>query len=265
QLGEGRYVGPAHVPDGVTVRGLGPGRTVIDGDTAAAITLGAGSRVEHVTLVGGGERVAWFPVPVVRITGPSAAMLGCVVHGHVVVSAHRAKIRACEVLGVVARGVDGLVVARSRVKGMRWDVGIDVTDGAGHLVDTCEIDGHLCAIRFAGTIASTVRGCTVRARWWGVHLAGCDGTAVIGNDVGATMRAADVDGGTLNHVEGNVVHDGDSGCIVERGASQTVVAGNRWERCRIGLLAWDVGDISHRDNAAIDLHEPEHTVAIGPT
>ena len=264
QLGEGRYIGPAHVPDGVTVRGLGPARTVIDGAAAAAITLGTDSRVEHVTIEGGGERIAWFPVPVVRINGPGAAMLGCVVRGHVIVSAHRAKIRACDVFGVVARGVDGVVVSRSRVNGMRWDVGIDLTDGAGHLVDSCEIVGHLCAVRFAGTIASTVRGCTVRARWWGVHLAGCDGTAVIGNDVGGTMRAADVDGGTLNHVEGNVVHDGDSGCIVERGASQTVVAGNRWERCRIGVLAWDVGDISHRDNAAVDLHEPEHTVAIGP-
>ncbi|MEX2626366.1 MAG: hypothetical protein WD225_05755, partial [Ilumatobacteraceae bacterium] len=79
-----------------------------------------------------------------------------------------------------------------------------------------------------------------------------------------TMRAVDVDGGTHGEISGNAVSDGDSGCIVERGASDTTVSGNHWERCRIGLLAWDAGPLDESGNHAVDLHEPDHALTVGP-
>ena len=78
------------------------------------------------------------------------------------------------------------------------------------------------------------------------------------------MRAVDVDGGTLAQVTGNAVHDGDSGCLVQRGASDAEVTGNHWERCRVGLLAWDAGQVRHHDNAVVDLLEPDALSVVGP-
>ena len=60
QLGEGTYLGPARVPDGVTLRGLGPDRTRIAGLESIAVALGTGSRLEHCTLTGGGKQIAWL-------------------------------------------------------------------------------------------------------------------------------------------------------------------------------------------------------------
>jgi hypothetical protein len=42
------------------------------------------------------------------------------------------------------------------------------------------------------------------------------------------------------------------------------VSGNRWERCRIGILSWEVTALHAHDNEAIDLHEPDHAHATGP-
>ena len=60
------------------------------------------------------------------------------------------------------------------------------------------------------------------------------------------------------------VADGDSGCIIQRGASETTVSGNRWERCRTGLLGWDVGAVRYHGNAIVDPADPDHAVTIGP-
>jgi alpha-L-fucosidase len=78
------------------------------------------------------------------------------------------------------------------------------------------------------------------------------------------MRAVHVVGGTQAVIDGNAVFDGDSGCVVERGAAGSRVSGNHWERCRIGLLAWDAADVVVRDNHGVDLHEPEHATVTGP-
>lgn len=78
------------------------------------------------------------------------------------------------------------------------------------------------------------------------------------------MRAVDIDGGTLAQVTGNAVSDGDSGCLAQRGASDVEVSGNHWERCRVGLMAWDAGTVRHYDNAAVDLLQPDDAVLIGP-
>ena len=73
-----------------------------------------------------------------------------------------------------------------------------------------------------------------------------------------------IDGGSRAIVDGNAVCDGDSGCIVEWGASDCEVSGNRWERCRIGILAWEAAGLHAHDNEAIDLHEPDAAHAVGP-
>jgi alpha-L-fucosidase len=264
QLGDGVYLGPARIPPGVVVRGLGPDRTVIDGLESTAVTLDRGARLEHVTIRGGGARTAWFPVPTVRLAGPAALLLGCHVEGHAVADADDVRIRACHLSGVVAVGRSKVTVSRSRLTGMRWDVGIDLRGGFGHLVESCELRGHLCAIRITDSLDATVRGNVIEARWWGVHLVDTDAGHVVGNAFSSTMRAVDIDGGTFARVDGNAVADGDSGCIVERGASGTWVSGNRWERCRIGLLAWDAGEVRHDGNALIDLHDQEHGIVLGP-
>jgi alpha-L-fucosidase len=264
QLGDGTYLGPIRVPAGVTLRGLGPDRTVIDGRESTAVTLARGARLEHVTVRGGGRRVAWFPRRTINLAEPHTLVLGCHVDGHIVVDADDSRIRACHAAGVVATRVERLIVSRSRLKGMRWDVGVEIVGGAGHVVESCEIQHHLCAIRIVDAVGTIVRGNSIVARWWGVHLVGTQAATVVGNAFAHTMRAVDIAAGTLAQVTGNAVRDGDSGCIAEQGASGIDVSGNRWERCRIGLLGWDVTALTHHDNDLIDLHDPEHAVVVGP-
>ena len=78
------------------------------------------------------------------------------------------------------------------------------------------------------------------------------------------MRAVNVDGGASVIVDGNAVFDGDSGCLLERGATSCTVSGNHWERCRVGLFAWEVPDLHHHGNQAIDLHEPDQAIRRRP-
>jgi alpha-L-fucosidase len=191
-------------------------------------------------------------------------LLGCEVDGHVEFTAPDCRIVSCSLTGALAKGADRITVSRSTLVGMNWDCAIDIEAGSGHLIESCRIDHVLEAIRLTRTTGATVRGNTVAARWWGVRAVDSEGTQVVGNTFVHTMRAVDIDGGALALVTGNAVADGDSGCIVQRGASDTEIAGNRWERTRIGILAWDAGPLRHHDNAAVDLLDPDHTVTIGP-
>ena len=264
QLGDGAYTGPITIPPGVTVRGLGAARTVIDGGGSTAVTLGGGARLEHLGVVGGPHRLAWFPTTTVEVAGPTATVIGCRVDGHVVVHADDVLVRATTAAGVVADGVDRVSVSRCELTGMRWDVGVHLIGGGGHEVDSCEFHDHLCAIRATDTTGTVVRGNDITARWWGVHLERTEDAHVHANFVNHTMRGVDIDGGSQAVIDGNAVCDGDSGCIVEWGASDCEVSGNRWERCRIGLLAWEATGLHERANQAIDLHEPDAASAHGP-
>ena len=87
---------------------------------------------------------------------------------------------------------------------------------------------------------------------------------MISNSFEHTMRAVDIDGGTLAEVTGNAASVGDSGCVLQRGASSCEISGNHWERCRIGLLSWDAGAFRHRDNTCIDPGEPDSVTTVGP-
>jgi alpha-L-fucosidase len=264
QLGDATYVGPARVPEGVVVRGLGPGRTVIDGLEGLAVSVAARGRVEHCAIRGGGSRIVWLPKVAVVLAGTGANLLGCEIEGHVEFAAADCRVTSCTLTGAIASAVDRVTVSRSTMSGMNWDCAVDIAGGTGHLIESCRIDQVLEAVRLGRTTGATVRGNTISARWWGVRAVDSEGTQVVGNTVTRTTRAVDVDGGTQAVVTGNAVADGDSGCIVQRGASDTEIAGNRWERTRIGILAWDAGPLRHHDNAAVDLLDPDHTVAIGP-
>ncbi|MEO6652136.1 MAG: alpha-L-fucosidase [Ilumatobacteraceae bacterium] len=262
QLGEGRYVGPAHVPDGVTVRGLGSGRTTIDAPDGSAIVLGAGARVEHCRIASGAERIVWLPKVVVTIEGSGSSLLGCDIDGHIEIDGHDAKVTSCRAIGLIARDVDGVAVHRSTFIGMQWDCAVDITGGSSHSVHGCEFRDVLKAVRLASTIGAEVQGNQITARWWGVHMIDTEGSVVRGNQMMNVMRAIDVEGGTLAEITGNAVVDGDSGCVIQRGASDIEVIGNHWERCRVGLLAWDAGQIHHRENAAVDLSDD--ALVVGP-
>jgi alpha-L-fucosidase len=264
QLGDGTYVGPVTVPAGVIVRGLGAGRTTIDGGGGTAVVLERNARLEHLRAGGGPDRRAWFPCQVVEVQGPYATMLGCRIDGHVIVRADDVVIRATSATGIVAEGADRLTVSRSEFTGMRWDVGVHLIGGSGHEIDSCEFRDHLCGIRATDTTGTIVRGSNISARWWGIHLEQTEGAHVYGNFVDHTMRGIDIDGGTQAVIDANAVCDGDSGCIVEWGASDCQVSGNRWERCRIGVLSWEATGLHAHDNEAIDLHEPDAAYAAGP-
>lgn len=264
QLGDGVYVGPVTVPRGVIVRGLGGGRTVIDGDGEAAIRLHRNARVEHLRVTGAGSRQGRLVLPVVEVVEPFATVLGCDVDGHILISADDATVRATTASGIVTDGADRTTVSRCELAGNHWDVGIELRGGNGHEIDSCQLAGHLCAVRASDTTGVVVRGNDIVARWWGVHLQRSEGAHLHGNRTRNTMRAVDVDGGAQALIDGNAVFDGDSGCVLENGASGCQVSGNHWERCRIGLLAWDVTGLHHQDNHTFDLHEPEHAVVTGP-
>ncbi len=272
QLGDGTYLGPANVPAGVTVRGLGADRTVLVAPDSAAtivprgpvVSVGPDARIEHLavreTLSHGEQRGG----PLVSVAGPAATVLGCTVAGSVVINADDALIRAVTCNSLIATNADRLQVSRCELAGNRWDLGIELRGGGGHLIESNRLTDHLCAVRAVATTGSTIRGNTIAAKWWGVHLDHAEDSRVHGNRVGSTMRAVDVDGGTQATVEGNAVTDGDSGCVVQDGASDCEVYGNHWDRCRIGLLTWEAGPVRHQDNMCSNLHDTDGAHITGP-
>lgn len=264
QLGDGSYTGPVTVPAGVVVRGLGYGRTTISGGGETAVTLERNARIEHLGVEDGPRRIAWFPGSTVLVRGPYATLLGCRIDGHVFVRADDVLVKASSATGVVAEGADRLTVSRCDITGTRWDIGIHLIGGAGHEVDSCELHDHLCAIRATDTIGTIVRGNNITARWWGVHLERTERAHVHGNFVNHTMRGFDIDGGTQVLIDGNAVCDGDSGCIVEWGAADCQLSGNRWERCRIGVMSWEAPGLQLHANQAIDLLDEDASFTTGP-
>ncbi len=248
QLGDGHYLGPASIPEGVVLRGLGPSRTTISLGTRPStsivpdgpvLAIGHSARLEHVRVAGPTNRSDIFARPVVAIPADFVTVLGCVVAGSVTVGGDDVLLRAVTGQGVIGHNADRLHVSRCNFTGNRWDVGVELRGGGGQNIESSGFSGHLCAVRLSATTGSTVRGNTISGRWWGVHVDHSESTHVHGNRISATMRAVDVDGGTQAVVDGNAVTDGDSGCVVEDGASNCEVYGNHWDRCRIGLLAWD--------------------------
>ncbi len=271
QLGDGTYLGPASVPIGVTVRGLGPGRTTITSPASSVtagpttvLTLDRDARVEHMAVTC--ETTDSGPVasPLVTTRGARSCVLGCTIDGSIEVEADDVLVRAVTARGIVATNSDRLHVSRCHFEGNRRDVGVDLRGGGGHEIESNEFADHLCAVRATETTGSTIRGNTIAARWWGVHLDHSEDSHVHANRVSDTMRAVAVDGGAHAVVDGNAVTNGDSGCVVEDGAAGCEVYGNHWDRCRVGLLAWGATGLHHQDNVCSGLHDQDGAFTSGP-
>lgn len=275
QLGGGVYVGPADIPDGVIVRGLGATRTTIRAADPSAstspidpprptLTVGRNARVEHLGVSDAASRSSRGACVSIALDEDFATVLGCTLDGIVTVTGDDILLRAITGRGVRAIDADRLHISRCHFRGNRWDLGVELTGGGGHHVESSEFHDHLCAIRLSGTTGSTARGNTISARWWAIHVDHAEDAHVHGNRIRSTMRAVDVDGGSRAVVDGNAVTGGDSGCIVQDGAADCEVYGNHWDTCRIGLLSWNATSVHHQDNVCSDLHDVDGAFVSGP-
>jgi alpha-L-fucosidase len=247
----------------VTLRGLGPGRTTLLVD-ADAVELGRRSRLEHVS-VEAREDIGTDSSPtLIALVGERCRVLGCRIAGTVEVRADDAAIRGSGLRAVRTKGADRLSLAHCELDGCPGDVAVQLHGGGEHLVDSCEIQGHDGAVGASDTTGTRVRGCNIQTGHFGVRLRHTENARVRGNQFHRNSRAVDVDAGTQARIEGNAVFDSDSGCIVQRGAADTHVSGNHWERCRIGLLAWDCASVDVHDNTVVDLSDPDGASVIGP-
>ena len=269
QLGDGPYHGPSHgnvtVPESVTLRGLGCDRTVIQIAPGEVAELRRNARLEHVGIAPSeGHDRAVESEARVALVGQAATVLGCEIDGVVEVRADDATVRASRLGRVVTKGADRLSLSHCELTGDGTDVGVALGGGGEHHIDSCEFSGHRCAVRAVDTTGTAVHGNNISAGWWGVLLEHTETAHVHGNQIRDTMRAIDVDAGTQAQIDGNAVFDGDSGCVLQRGATACEVSGNHWERCRTGLIAWDVTGLHEQDNHAVDLHDPTEPGTTGP-
>lgn len=270
QLGDAAYSGPATVPPGVTLRGLGPDRTRI-GTRGAPLTLEADTRLEHLGLrEPHAEDAAASPAPRdaaaahLEIPGADTTVLGCTIDGPVAVTGDGVTIRATRLRSLRAGHAHHLRLSHCTFRGDRWSTAVDIVGGGDNEIDSCEFTGHRTAVHVVEASGTAIAGSHIEAHHCGVHLERADHAHVHRNLVTSTMRAVDVDGGSRAVIDGNAVFDGDSGCIVRGGATECEISGNHWERCRIGVLGWNAGEIHELENHAVDLYEPEHVVVTGP-
>jgi alpha-L-fucosidase len=250
QLRDGAYRGPVVVPPGVTLRGLGWDRTTIVSDVEPAVRLSDDARLENVH------------VPSITIDGGGAAIVGCRCDGRVEVHNDDVDVRSLIGTTIEVHG-ERSTVERCALRGSQADVGISIVGGSGHRVTRNEVVDHLCGIRLADANASTVTENRLESRSWGVHVLRCDHVEIADNSVQHTMRAVDIDGGNGSVVTGNWMADGDSGALVQFGATDTAVLDNHVERCRIGILVWDAPTTQLGPNTFVDIHEEEPCV-FGP-
>lgn len=270
QLGDAVYTGPATVPAGVTLRGLGPERTAID-TVVGPLTVEADSRLEHLAVGVLGpdddrrgidaERARQVAV---RVTGAGTTLLGARIDGLVEITADDTTVRATALSELRTEDAHRLLVSHCQFRGSRWSTAIEIVGGGDQEIDSCEFSGHRRAIRATETTGVAIAGNHIEAHHCGIHLERTHHAHVHRNLMVSTMRAVDVDGGSHAVIDGNAVFNGDSGCVVRGGAAECEISGNHWERCRIGLLSWNAGPVHEQDNHAVDLHEPDHIVVTGP-
>lgn len=267
QLHEGHYQGSITIPGGVTLRGVGWDRTAVIGSGSTVATLDRDARIENIHLVDpmvdrGGSGNVPSRVDAALIRGPNATVVGCRCDGRIVVVGDDAAV-----LSVIGANIVGTAerttVERCILKGARWDLGIALTGGSGHRIHRNEVVEHLGSVRLDDVSASVVSENRFEGRWWAVQLRQCDHVEVIANNIQHTMRAVDVSGGSGSIITANRVADGDSGALIQSGATETAVIDNHVERCRIGVLVWDAPTTRVGSNTFVDLHE-EESVVYGP-
>ena len=270
QLGEGDYVGPARVPVGVVLRGLGVGRTRIVSPVTEdmappqpVITLTHHARLEHITVRGNMSRTSGRQPALVRVEAPFATLLGCEVTGSIDVIADGAIIRATQAKSVTSTGADRLLVSRCTFSGEHADQAVSISGGSDHEIESSRIEGHRNGIVLNRAVGCVVRGNLIHASECGVQALNSERLHVHGNQVRNTMRAVDIDGGSDALIDGNSVSHSDSGCLVRGGAAGVTAAGNHWHACRAGLITWSA-DPHHRDNVCVELLDPDAALVRGP-
>jgi alpha-L-fucosidase len=278
QLGDAVYGGPATVPTGVTLRGLGPERTRVT-THGGPVSLDSEARLEHLALAlsadrhpadsdtgaaDTGEHRPGGAAVRLAVEGDRTTVLGCAIEGLVTVTADAVRIRATRLDRLRASDAHHLRVSHCRFAGDRWTTAVEIVGGGDGEIDSCEFTGYRRAIRIVESTGAAIAGNHIESRHCGVLLERADHAHVHGNLVISTMRAVDVDGGSQAVIDGNAVFDGDSGCVVRGGAAGCEISGNHWERCRIGVLGWNAGWVHETENHSLDLHEPEHVFLAGP-
>ncbi|MEM1333841.1 MAG: right-handed parallel beta-helix repeat-containing protein, partial [Actinomycetota bacterium] len=271
QLGDGPYIGPAEIPPGVILRGLGRDRTVVRAARSAtirpndpAITLGRNARVEHLRIEG--DSSAGRPdhaAIVLALEAAFATVLACDVRGASLVTGDDAVIRATTLHSLAVKHADRTLVSRCSITGHAAAGGIRVQGGRDHEIESCQVVGADDALVLVDTVAGIVRGNRVTDARSAIVVASAEHTHVHGNHVVDSTRAVEIRGGRGAVVEGNAVMGGDSGCVVHAGATDATVRGNHWQRSRIGLLTWNA-DPHHADNVCVELGEPERALVQGP-
>jgi alpha-L-fucosidase len=271
QLGEATYRAAGPLPTGVTLRGLGVGRTKIQVDSSDPLEACSSTRIEFAEIL----PITAAPGPLVRLTGHSAVLLGVRVAGPVHVLGSEHTVRGSELQAVIATEVDRLTVSRCQIIATACVVpvgtgkssgatGVEIYGGTHHLIESCELAGHQIAISCHDADHVTVRGNSITGGHSAIRVRRGHAPHVVGNSIRFSTRAVDIDAGSGAVIDANAVADGDSGCVVHNGATAVVVSGNHWQHCRIGLLLWSAGEVVQHSNVVVNLLEPEHALLIGP-
>jgi alpha-L-fucosidase len=271
QLGEATYRATGPLPAGVTLRGLGVGRTKIQVDPADPLEACSSTRIEFAEIL----PVTAAPGPLVRLTGHSAVLLGVRVVGPVHISGSEHMVRGSELSSLTATEVDRLTISRCQITATACAftlgagetsgvTGVEIHGGTHHLIESCEFTGHQIAISCDDADHVTVRGNSITGGHIAIRVRHGHAPHVVGNSIRSSTRAVDIDAGSGAVIDANAVADGDSGCVVHNGATAVVVSGNHWQHCRIGLLLWSAGEVVQHSNVVVNLLEPEHALLIGP-
>jgi alpha-L-fucosidase len=247
----GRYTDeqfPLTIPAGVTLRGAGASKVVIDaGGTHAVVLAGDGAVLEGVTVTGGAP--GYMMIPPTCVTGQGGdelAVRDCHVESMAITGGRGHRITGNVVAGgkVWLLGANECEVCANFQHGLRWAVGIELAGGDGHVVAENECRDDLCAIKCVGTTGARIERNTYETRWFGIHLLAARDSVLYRNRAWRTMRAVTVEGGIGNRVEKQLAEHCDTGAVVEGGADNTVLDACWFHDCRVGLLVWGAGAVT---------------------
>jgi alpha-L-fucosidase len=256
---------PLVIPAGVTLRaapGTAATAVVIDSGGAIGATLtGDEAKLLGVSLVNAAAGYMMIPPTCVTIANASyTEVRDCHVESIGITggAGHRIERNVVSGGNIWAMFVIESTIASNFQHGLRWGAGIEVRGGRDNTVEHNECRDDLCAIRVAQAGDIRVVRNRYETRWFGVHVHDARNVLVRRNQAWRTMRAVNVEGGTDVTVEKNLAEHCDTGVLVERDATNTVVAENWLHDCRVGVLCWDDRDTKLRGNA---MSEPrEHAV-----
>jgi alpha-L-fucosidase len=253
---------PIMVPAGVTLRGAGSARVVIDaGGTVGVVLGGEGATLEGVTVTGAAP--GYMMIPPTCVTGQGADRLtvrNCHVESIAIVGGSGHVVAGNVVAGgkVWLLGTSDSEVRANYQHGLRWGAGIEVQGGTGNMVAENECRDDLAAIKCVETTGTRIERNRYETRWFGIHLVNAESSSLYRNRALRTMRAVTLEGGTGNSVEKQLAEHCDSGVVVEGGATATTIADSWFHDCRVGWFFWGAGDLELRGNA---ISEPrEHAV-----